>query len=293
MNLWPNLTGGEVIDLLRPAARRYSTRPRRAELLERFELDPTKKGRSLLQGQPAEGRAGRRARLRRRAAGARRADVRAGPADGVGLPRLRRRVPAPTGTTVLLSSHILAEVERLCDRVSIIRAGRCVETGTLAELRHLTRTSITADLVERCRTGWRDCPACTTSRSRTHRVQLEVDTDRARRGARTRCSRPGSRSLHQPAADARGAVPPPLRRPDRPGEEVSRGDRHLGCSCARSCAATAGCYLWWGLGVALLYVSQAWSVDGLYTTQAEFDTRPRRAWRATPRSSPWPARPGR
>ena len=51
-----------------------------------------------------------------------------------------------SGRTVLLSSHILAEVERLCDRVSIIRAGRRVETGTLAELRHLTRTSVAAEL---------------------------------------------------------------------------------------------------------------------------------------------------
>ena len=64
VNLWPNLTGGEAIDLLRPAARRRLDEDRDAtELLERFELDPTKKGRSLLQGQPAEGRAGGRARL--------------------------------------------------------------------------------------------------------------------------------------------------------------------------------------------------------------------------------------
>ena len=84
-DLWPNLTGGEVIDLLGRLRGGLDAAPS-AELLERFELDPTKKGRSLLQGQPAEGRAGRRAGRRRRAARPRRADLGAGPADGVGLP---------------------------------------------------------------------------------------------------------------------------------------------------------------------------------------------------------------
>ena len=121
---------------------------RRADLLERFDLDPTKKAPHLLQGQPPEGRADRRARVERRAADPRRADVGAGPADGGGVPGLHPTSCKAEGRTVLLSSHILAEVEALCDRVSIIRAGRTVETGTLDELRHLTRTSIIVETAQ-------------------------------------------------------------------------------------------------------------------------------------------------
>jgi ABC-2 type transport system ATP-binding protein len=76
---------------------------------------------------------------------------------------------------VLLSSHILAEVERLCDRVTIIRSGRCVESGTLAELRHLTRTSIIADLATTPR-GLDALPGVHDVAIDNHRVQLEVDT---------------------------------------------------------------------------------------------------------------------
>ena len=130
----------------RPAARRARPAAPATELLERFELDPTQEGPRLLQGQPAEGRPGRRAGLRRRAADPGRAHLGPGPADGGGVPRVSSTRSAASGRTVLLSSHILAEVEALCDRVSIIRDGRTVETGTLAELRHLTRTSIEAEL---------------------------------------------------------------------------------------------------------------------------------------------------
>ena len=70
---------------------------------------------------------------------------------------------------MLLSSHILAEVEALCDRVTIIRAGPAVETGTLADLRHLTRTSIAAELAQPARPASARCPACTTSTSTGHR----------------------------------------------------------------------------------------------------------------------------
>ena len=154
VNLWPNLSGGEVIDLLGRLRGGLDPR-RRAELLERFDLDPTKKAPHLLQGQPPEGRARRRAGLRRRAADPRRADLGPRPADGGGVPGVHRARSAPRGRTVLLSSHILAEVEALCDRVSIIRAGRTVESGTLADLRHLTRTSIVAETDEPVPTAWR------------------------------------------------------------------------------------------------------------------------------------------
>ena len=93
VNLWPNLTGGEVIDLL--GALRGGLDPRAAtELLERFELDPTKQMPRLLQGQPAEGRAGRGVRLRRRAVPPRRAHLGPGPADGDGVPGRRPRACA-------------------------------------------------------------------------------------------------------------------------------------------------------------------------------------------------------
>jgi ABC-2 type transport system ATP-binding protein len=144
VNLWPNLTGGEVIDLL-GRLRGGLDRGRVDDLMARFELDPTKRGRSYSKGN----------RQKVALVAALAADVELllldEPTSGLDpimesvfegcVDEFRDR-----GRTVLLSSHILAEVERLCDRVSIIRAGRTVETGTLAELRHLTRTSITAEL---------------------------------------------------------------------------------------------------------------------------------------------------
>jgi ABC-2 type transport system ATP-binding protein len=144
VSLWPNLTGGEVIDLLGRLRGGLDPR-RRASLLERFDLDPTKKGRSYSKGN------------RQKVA------LVAGLASDVELLLLDEPTSGldplmeatfrdcvaeerRDGRTVLLSSHILSEVEALCDRVSIIRNGRTVQTGTLTELRHLTRTSITAEL---------------------------------------------------------------------------------------------------------------------------------------------------
>ena len=144
VNLWPNLTGGEVIDLLGRLRGSLDTR-RRDELLERFELDPTKKGRAYSKGN----------RQKVALVAALAADVELLVLDEPtsGLDPLMESVFQQCiddfrddGRTVLLSSHILAEVEQLCDRVSIIRSGRTVETGTLAELRHLTRTSVSAQL---------------------------------------------------------------------------------------------------------------------------------------------------
>jgi ABC-2 type transport system ATP-binding protein len=144
VNLWPNLTGGEVIDLL-GRLRGGIDETRRNELIERFELDPTKKGRSYSKGN----------RQKVALVAALAADVELLVLDEPtsGLDPIMESVFQACiddfrtrGHTVLLSSHILAEVERLCDRVSIIRSGRCVETGTLGELRHLTRTSILTEL---------------------------------------------------------------------------------------------------------------------------------------------------
>jgi ABC-2 type transport system ATP-binding protein len=145
VNLWPNLTGGEVIDLLGRLRGGLDER-RRADLLERFELDPSKKARTYSKGN--------RQKVALVAALASDVELLVLDEPTSGLDPLMESVFQDcvddfrdSGHTVLLSSHILAEVERLCDRVSIIRAGRRVETGTLTELRHLTRTSVRAETV--------------------------------------------------------------------------------------------------------------------------------------------------
>jgi ABC-2 type transport system ATP-binding protein len=143
VNLWPKLSGGEIIDLFGRLRGDLSPR-RRDELLERFELDPTRKARTYSRGN--------RQKVGLVAALASSAELLLLDEPTSGLDPLMeavfqdciREVKAE-GRTVLLSSHILAEVEALCDRVSIIRAGRTEQTGTLSELRHLTRTSVTAE----------------------------------------------------------------------------------------------------------------------------------------------------
>ncbi|WP_086843825.1 ABC transporter ATP-binding protein [Amycolatopsis kentuckyensis] len=144
VNLWPNLSGGEVIDLL-GRLRGGLDEKRRNDLVERFDLDPKKKGRTYSKGN--------RQKVAIVAALASRVDLLILDEPTSGLDPLMEATfqyaiqeEREQGRTVLLSSHILAEVEALCDKVSIIRNGKTVESGTLAELRHLTRTSITAEL---------------------------------------------------------------------------------------------------------------------------------------------------
>jgi ABC-2 type transport system ATP-binding protein len=145
VDLWPSLSGGEVIDLL-GRLRGQLDRRRRDELLERFDLDPTKKARTYSKGN----------RQKVALVAALAADVELLLLDEPtsGLDPLMESVfqscvrqAREQGRSVLLSSHVLAEVEALCDRVTIIRAGRTVESGTLAELRHLTRTSVEVETV--------------------------------------------------------------------------------------------------------------------------------------------------
>jgi ABC-2 type transport system ATP-binding protein len=144
VSLWPTLSGGEIIDLL-GRLRGDLDKRRRDELLERFELDPRKRARTYSKGN--------RQKVALVAALASDAELLILDEPTSGLDPLMeavfqdciREVKAQ-GRTVLLSSHILAEVEALCDRVSIIRLGRTVQSGTLQELRHLTRTSIKAEL---------------------------------------------------------------------------------------------------------------------------------------------------
>jgi ABC-2 type transport system ATP-binding protein len=159
VTLWPSLTGGEIIDLLarlrgdgsarhgsaKHGASAQADRQRRQELIERFELDPSKKARAYSKGN--------RQKVALIAALASDAELLVLDEPTSGLDPLmeaafRDSVAAERrgGRTVLLSSHILAEAEALADRVTIIRAGRTVETGTLAELRHLTRTTVDAEL---------------------------------------------------------------------------------------------------------------------------------------------------
>jgi polyether ionophore transport system ATP-binding protein len=172
--LWPNLTGGEVIDLL-SRLRGGIDRARRNELLERFDLDPTKKTRSYSKGN----------RQKVALVAALASDVELllldEPTSGLdpimeaafqeSIEELRGQ-----GRTVLLSSHILAEAETLSDRVSIIRAGRVVQSGTLAELRHLTRTTMIVQ-TERPSDRIHEVPGVQHVVHEDGHVAFDVDTD--------------------------------------------------------------------------------------------------------------------
>jgi ABC-2 type transport system ATP-binding protein len=146
VSLWPNLSGGEVIDLMLRMRGAPVHDPRRGQMLERFELDPTKKGRAYSKGN--------RQKVALVAAFAAPTDLLVLDEPTSGLDPLMEEVFADcidecrrAGTTVLLSSHILSEVERLADRVTIIRDGRVVETGSLEAMRHLHRSRVRAVLV--------------------------------------------------------------------------------------------------------------------------------------------------
>lgn len=142
VTLWPNLTGGEAIDYL--ARLRGDADPaRKAQLLEAFDLDPTKKARTYSKGN--------RQKVALVAAFASRVPLLILDEPTSGLDPLMESVfteqvrrAKEDGVSVVLSSHILSEVEKVCDTVTIIRAGKAVESGTLDQLRHLTRSSVTA-----------------------------------------------------------------------------------------------------------------------------------------------------
>ncbi|MBO0998751.1 ABC transporter ATP-binding protein [Bacillus sp. SD075] len=140
VNLWPNLTGGEVIDLF-TELRGANNKSRREELMKIFDLDPSKKCGTYSKGN--------RQKVALIAAFSSDADLYILDEPTSGLDPLMERVfqecvmdAKDEGKSILLSSHILSEVERLCDKVGIIRQGQMIETGTLDELRHLTRTSL-------------------------------------------------------------------------------------------------------------------------------------------------------
>ncbi len=175
VTLWPNFSGGEVIDLLGRLRGRTDAK-RRASLLERFDLDPTKKARAYSKGN--------RQKVALISALASDVELLLLDEPTSGLDPLMEAAfrgcvdeERQRGRTVLLSSHILSEVEALCDRVTIIRAGRAVESGTLASLRHLTRTSISAELAGPP-TGLGRLPGVHDLDIEGDRVRCEVDTDK-------------------------------------------------------------------------------------------------------------------
>lgn len=172
--LWPGLTGGEVIDLL-GRLRGGLDETRRRDLIQRFDLDPTKKSRAYSKGN--------RQKVALIAALASNVELLLLDEPTSGLDPIMEaefraviREWREAGGSVLLSSHILAEAEALSDRISIVRAGKTVETGSLAQMRHLTRTSVDARV--------RELPEAITSLSGLHdvsvtgdRLQCTVDSD--------------------------------------------------------------------------------------------------------------------
>ena len=207
VTLWPSLTGGETIDLL-ARMRGGLDEKRRAELIERFDLDPHKKARTYSKGN--------RQKVSLISAFSSRAELLLLDEPSSGLDPLMENVfqqcvaeARDRGVTVLLSSHILAETEALCERVTIIRAGRTVESGTLDSMRHLSRTSIKAEM-----TGDPgDLTRIKGVEDVTHRRQHAAGPGGQRKHRRTH---PGARPRRraqpdQPATDAGRAVPAPLR----------------------------------------------------------------------------------
>ncbi|EMD30194.1 ABC transporter ATP-binding protein [Amycolatopsis azurea] len=198
VNLWPNLSGGEVIDLLGRLRGGLDQR-RRKDLIERFDLDPKKKGRTYSKGN--------RQKVAIVAALASHVDLLILDEPTSGLDPLMEATfqyaiqeEREQGRTVLLSSHILAEVEALCDKVSIIRNGCTVETGTLAELRHLTRTSISAELA--------GPPNGLTGLANIH--DLKVEGNRVRFDVETRSLDEALRQLTEVGVRSLTSQPPTL-----------------------------------------------------------------------------------
>lgn len=178
VSVWPNLSGGEAIDLMARLRGAHRNDPayhdEKERLSETFQFDPRKKGRAYSKGN--------RQKVALIAAFAVPAELYILDEPTSGLDPLmdvmfRREIlrVREAGATVLLSSHILSEVEQLCDRVSIIRAGRIVESGTLAELRHLTRTEISFEGTDAAAAA--AIPGAHDVAADEGRVRLTVDSD--------------------------------------------------------------------------------------------------------------------
>jgi ABC-2 type transport system ATP-binding protein len=171
VTLWPGLTGGEIIDLL-GRLRGGIDAKRRQALIERFDLDPSKKARAYSRGN--------RQKVALIAALASDAELLLLDEPTAGLDPLMEASfrdcvndERRAGRTILLSSHILSEAEALSDQVTIIRDGRAVETGTLAEMRHLTRNLVDAELAGPVRLE--GVPGVYDLDVQGHRVRCQVD----------------------------------------------------------------------------------------------------------------------
>jgi ABC-2 type transport system ATP-binding protein len=178
VNVWPNLSGGEAVDFLArlrgAGIRDAGYRDERERLTDAFQFDPRKKGRAYSKGN--------RQKVALIAAFVVPADLYILDEPTSGLDPLMEivfraeiaRVRA-AGATVLLSSHILSEVEQLCDRVSIIRAGAVVEAGSLSELRHLTRTDVSFDGTDAAAAA--GLPGAQEVTVEASRVRFTIDSD--------------------------------------------------------------------------------------------------------------------
>lgn len=173
VELWPSLTGGEAIDLFARLRGSVDVK-KRDELIERFDLDPRKKGRTYSKGN--------RQKVALISALASNVDLLLLDEPTAGLDPLMESVfqecireAKDAGRTVLLSSHILAQVEVLADRISIVRKGKIEETGSLTELRHLSRTAVTAQ-TERAVTGIEQLPGVHNLRRESEQIRFDVDT---------------------------------------------------------------------------------------------------------------------
>jgi len=175
VNLWPNLTGGEVIDLF-VNLRGSHNKELRNRLIRDFNLDPTKKCRTYSKGN--------RQKVALIAAFASEVDLYVLDEPTSGLDPLMEQVfqecvleQKKRGKGVFLSSHIMSEVERLCDRVGIIREGEVVEIGTLDELRHLTRYTMNVTS-ERTIEGVDNLPGVYDIIKTPTGLSFHVDTDK-------------------------------------------------------------------------------------------------------------------
>ncbi len=176
VNLWPNLSGGEAIDLLGRARGGLDT-SRRKDLVERFDLDTRKKGRNYSKGN--------RQKVSLIAALSSNVELLLLDEPTSGLDPLMERVFADViraeqtaGRTVLLSSHILSEVEALCDHVSIIKSGKVVETGSLEQMRHLQRMKVSATMLRHVHIDFDSIPGVHGSAVDGRRVTMQVDANR-------------------------------------------------------------------------------------------------------------------
>ncbi|MBO1003658.1 ABC transporter ATP-binding protein [Pseudogracilibacillus auburnensis] len=174
VNLWPNLTGGEVIDLF-VKLQGTNNRKLREELIEQFKLDPSKKCRTYSKGN--------RQKVALVAAFASNADLYIFDEPTSGLDPLMERIfqenvlkVKNSRKSVLLSSHILSEVEKLCDRIGIIRDGQIIETGSLTQLRHLTRTNLQVETKTPI-TGLEKVSGIHNIAGKDLSISLQVDTE--------------------------------------------------------------------------------------------------------------------